>query len=49
MTALIVALAAFAFVGIFWAHRNDNLAALEALDDEPLAVDAAQAWKDGQW
>ena len=24
MTALVLALAAFAFVGIFWAIRNDN-------------------------
>jgi len=49
MTALVVALAAFALVGIFWAIRNDNLAALENLDDEQLAVDAADAWNRGQW
>lgn len=49
MTALVVALAAFAFVGIFWAIRNDNLAALEALDDETLAIIAADAWNRGDW
>lgn len=44
----VVLLVAFG-VGIFWARRNDNLDALEALDDEPLAAEAAQSWNRGEW
>lgn len=49
MTALVVAMAAFALVGIFWAIRNDNIDAMEALDDEALADEAADAWNRGEW
>lgn len=47
MIALVLALAAFAFAGILWALRNDNLSTLEALDDEALAqaVQEWEAWK----
>lgn len=31
------------------AIRNDNIAALENLEDEQLAGDAADAWNRGQW
>ena len=49
MIALILAAAIFAAVFIRHAVINDNLAALEALDDEPLAADAAAAWNRGDW
>lgn len=45
MIALILAGAVFAAVFIPWAIANDNLDALEALDDEQLA----QAWERGDW
>ena len=49
MIALILAAAVMAAVFIRWAIINDNLAALEALDDEMLAVEAAEAWERGEW
>jgi hypothetical protein len=49
MTAVVVAMAAFALVGIFWARRLDRMDALEALDDEALAIKAADAWNRGEW
>ena len=36
-------------VAIPWAIRNDNLAALENLDDDNLASQAADAWEQGEW
>lgn len=47
--ALVLAMAIFAAVFIRPALANDNLDALEALDDEPLAAEAAQAWNRGDW
>ena len=45
MIALILALAVLAAVFVRWAVINDNLTALENLDDEALAVQAADAWE----
>lgn len=44
MIALILAGCIFAAVFIPWAIRNDNLAALENLDDEDLAA-TVDAWE----
>lgn len=49
MIALILAAAVMAGVFIRWAVANDRIAALENLDDEQLAGDAADAWNRGQW
>ena len=49
MIALVLAAAVMAGVFIRWAVMNDNLAALEALDDETLAFAAADAWERGEW
>ena len=45
VTALVLALCIFAAVFIRWAIINDNLSALENLDDEALAVQTADAWE----
>lgn len=45
MIGLILAAAILSGVFIRWAALNDNLAALEALDDEALAVEAAAQWE----
>jgi hypothetical protein len=54
MNGFHVLILAFVIVGAFYfiprAIRHDaNLAALEALDDEPLAAEASQAWNRGDW
>lgn len=49
MIALILAAAILAAVFIRWAIINDNLTALEVLDDEPLAAEASAAWNRGEW
>lgn len=48
MIAVVLAMAVFAGVWILKSIRDDNLDALEALDDEPLAAEAAQAWNRGE-
>lgn len=48
MIAVVLAMAIFAGVWIIKSIRDDNLAALEALDDETLAAEAAQAWNQGE-
>ena len=45
MTALILAACIIAGVFIRWAVLNDNLDALENLDDEALAAQAVEAWE----
>ena len=54
MNGFYVLIFAFVIVGALYfiprAIRYDaNLAALEALDDEPLAAEASQAWTQGEW
>jgi hypothetical protein len=38
-----------AFVLIPWARSLDRMDALEDLDDEALAIEAADAWNRGEW
>ena len=43
-----IILAAAYYIPLAFAHDR-NLAALEALDDEALAAEAADAWNRGDW
>jgi hypothetical protein len=49
----VLVLAVTIFGAIVWIPRalahDRNLAALEALDDELLAAEAADAWNRGEW
>ena len=49
MILIVLALAVAFGLAIRPAIRNDNLTALENLDDEALAVQAAEAWERKVW
>lgn len=54
MNGIFALILAFTIAGsVYWIPRairyDQLLAELEALDDEPLAAEAADAWNRGEW